>query len=181
MIQRITWTSVLGINFLENLISVTWKNVFGINFAIISGWSVTTLVAWFARIDSHDSRESGDSRESEIRVIRANRPDTLQKQGFQLRMIRANRFARIAHATKVTTTWCMFGSPWHESAHESSPRELPTSPPTRADFLCSQGLLGWGSWGSRQITYVRIFPNISSVFGTASQPNINNCRDRQPA
>ena len=28
------------------------------------------LVAWFARIDSHDSRESGDSRESEIRVIR---------------------------------------------------------------------------------------------------------------
>ena len=28
----------------------------------------------FARIDLHDSRESGDSRESEIRVIRANRP-----------------------------------------------------------------------------------------------------------
>ena len=35
------------------------------------------LVAWFARIDSHDSRESGDSRESEIRVSRANRPDAL--------------------------------------------------------------------------------------------------------
>ena len=31
----------------------------------------------FARIDSHDSRESGDSRESEIRVILANRPDAL--------------------------------------------------------------------------------------------------------
>ena len=37
----------------------------------------TRLVAWFARIDSRDSRESGDSRESEIRVIRANRPDAL--------------------------------------------------------------------------------------------------------
>ena len=31
----------------------------------------------FSQDDSHDSRESGDSRESEIRVIRANRPDTL--------------------------------------------------------------------------------------------------------
>ena len=30
-----------------------------------------------AEIDSHDSRESGDSRESEIRMIRANRPDAL--------------------------------------------------------------------------------------------------------
>ena len=29
------------------------------------------------RIDSHDSRESGDSRESEIGVIHANRPDAL--------------------------------------------------------------------------------------------------------
>ena len=29
------------------------------------------------RAKSHDSRESGDSRESEIRVIRANRPDAL--------------------------------------------------------------------------------------------------------
>ena len=35
------------------------------------------LVAWFARIDSHDSRESGDLRESEIGVTRANRPDAL--------------------------------------------------------------------------------------------------------
>ena len=35
------------------------------------------LVAWFSRIDSHDSRESADSRESEIRVIQANRPDAL--------------------------------------------------------------------------------------------------------
>ena len=39
--------------------------------------SFMTLVAWFARIDSHDSREWGDSRESEIQVIRANRPDVL--------------------------------------------------------------------------------------------------------
>ena len=39
--------------------------------------AVGTLVARFPRIDSHDSRESGDSRESEIRVIRANRPDAL--------------------------------------------------------------------------------------------------------
>ena len=38
--------------------------------------SFQTLMAFFARIDS---RESGDSRESEIRVIRANRPDALQK------------------------------------------------------------------------------------------------------
>ena len=38
---------------------------------------VQSLVAWFAQIDSHDSRESGDSRESEIRVIQANRPDAL--------------------------------------------------------------------------------------------------------
>ena len=37
------------------------------------------LVACFARIDSHDSCESGESRESEIRVIRANRPDALYK------------------------------------------------------------------------------------------------------
>ena len=37
------------------------------------------LVARFARINSHDSRESGDSRESETQVIRANRPDALQK------------------------------------------------------------------------------------------------------
>ena len=48
---------------------------------------------------------SGVIRESEIRVIRANRPDALQKKGCQLRMIRANRFAqialRIARATKV--------------------------------------------------------------------------------
>ena len=36
-----------------------------------------SLVAWFPRIDLRDSRESGDSRESEIRVIRANRPDAL--------------------------------------------------------------------------------------------------------
>ena len=39
--------------------------------------SSISLVAWFARIDSHDSRKSGDSRESEIRVIHANRPDAL--------------------------------------------------------------------------------------------------------
>ena len=45
----------------------------------------------------------------------------------------------------------------------------------------SVGLLGWGSRGSRQIIYVRIFPNICSVFGTANRPNINNFRDRQPA
>ena len=35
------------------------------------------LVARFAGIDSHDLRESGDSRESEIRVIQANQPDAL--------------------------------------------------------------------------------------------------------
>ena len=51
------------------------------------------LVARFARIDSHDSRESPDSRESETRVIRANRPDALSKKGSQLRMIRTNRIA----------------------------------------------------------------------------------------
>ena len=33
-----------------------------------------------------------------------------------------------------------------------------------------RGLLGWGSRGSRQIIYVRIFPNISNVFGTANRP-----------
>ena len=38
---------------------------------------VHNLVAWFVRIDSHDSRESGDSRKLEIRVIQANRPDAL--------------------------------------------------------------------------------------------------------
>ena len=38
---------------------------------------VLRLVARSARIDSHDSRESGDSRESEIRVIRTNRPEAL--------------------------------------------------------------------------------------------------------
>ena len=43
VIQRITWTSVLGILFLENFISVTWNNVFGINFARLSDWSVRTL------------------------------------------------------------------------------------------------------------------------------------------
>ena len=42
-------------------------------------------------------------------------------------------------------------------------------------------LSGWGSRGSRQIIYVRIFPNIWSVFGTTSRPNINNFRDRRPA
>ena len=41
--------------------------------------TVEDLVAWFAPIYSHDLRESGDSRESEIRVIRAKRPDALQK------------------------------------------------------------------------------------------------------
>ena len=62
---------------------------------------VITLVEWFARIDSQDSRESGDwignssdSCESAWRAI---------KIGFQSRMIRANRFARIARATKVIT------------------------------------------------------------------------------
>ena len=44
-----------------------------------------------------------------------------------------------------------------------------------------RGLLGWGSRGSRQIIYVRIFPNIWSVFETTSRPNINNFRDRRPA
>ena len=39
--------------------------------------SVVNLVAWFARIDSRESRESPDSRASEIRVIRANWPDAL--------------------------------------------------------------------------------------------------------
>ena len=43
------------------------------------------------------------------------------------------------------------------------------------------GLLGWGSRGSRQIIYVRISPNIWSVFGTGNRPNINNFQDRQPA
>ena len=63
------------------------------------------VVAWCARFDSHDSRESGDLRESEIRVIQANRPETLWKYGFQLWMICANRFAllRIALATKPST------------------------------------------------------------------------------
>ena len=41
--------NVLGIIFLENLISVTWNNVFGINFAIISGWSVANQVQWHVR------------------------------------------------------------------------------------------------------------------------------------
>ena len=44
-----------------------------------------------------------------------------------------------------------------------------------------RGLLGWGSRGSRQIIYVRIFANICSVFGTLNRPNINNFRDRQLA
>ena len=46
MIQRITWTIVLGIIFLENLISVTRNFVFGITFAIISGRSVCVLCLW---------------------------------------------------------------------------------------------------------------------------------------
>ena len=41
--------------------------------------------------------------------------------------------------------------------------------------------LGWGSRGSRQIIYGRIFPIIWSVFGTANRPNINNFRGRRPA
>ena len=41
VIQTITWKNVLGIIFLENLISVTWNNVFRVSFAIIFGWSVT--------------------------------------------------------------------------------------------------------------------------------------------
>ena len=42
---------------------------------------------------------------------------------------------------------------------------------------------GWGeglSRGSRQIIYVRIFPNIWSVFGTPNQPNTNNFQGRRP-
>ena len=38
----------------------------------------------------------------------------------------------------------------------------------------SAGRLEWGSRGSRQIIYVRILPNIWSVFGPANRPNINN-------
>ena len=50
------------------------------------------LVAWFARLDSQDSRES------EIRVIRANRPDGAIKIGVSItndsgESIRANRVA----------------------------------------------------------------------------------------
>ena len=45
VIQRITWKNYLRIIFLENLISVTHKKVFGINFAILSGWSVTPMIA----------------------------------------------------------------------------------------------------------------------------------------
>ena len=44
-----------------------------------------------------------------------------------------------------------------------------------------RGLLGWGSRGSCQIIYVRIFPSLWSVFGTTRRPNINNFRDRRPA
>ena len=40
------------------------------------------LVAWFARIDSHDSCKSGDARESEIRVIQANRLTRYKNRGF---------------------------------------------------------------------------------------------------
>ena len=56
------------------------------------------LVAWFARIDSHDSRESGDSRESEIRVIRAKWPDA--HRGFICEWF-ARIALRIARATKM--------------------------------------------------------------------------------
>ena len=45
--------------------------------SLAKAYAIGLLVARFARIDSHDSRESGDSCESEIRVIRANRPDAL--------------------------------------------------------------------------------------------------------
>ena len=65
--------------------------------------------ARFARIDSHDSRES------EIRVIRANRPiRAINLYSIKLGVaiandlresIRANRFARIARATKLLTVW----------------------------------------------------------------------------
>ena len=43
------------------------------------------------------------------------------------------------------------------------------------------GRFGCGSRGWRQTIYVRIFPNIWSVFGTANRSNINNFRDRRPA
>ena len=43
VIRRIIGKNVLGIAFLENLISVTKSNVFEINFAIISGWSALLL------------------------------------------------------------------------------------------------------------------------------------------
>ena len=60
------------------------------------------LVAWLARIDSHDSRESGDSRESEIQVIRANRLMRYKNRGFSCEWFaRSARIAlRIARATK---------------------------------------------------------------------------------
>ena len=48
--------------------------------------TVHFLVAWFARIDSHDSRESGDSRETSDSGESAWRAI---KKGFHLRMIRA--------------------------------------------------------------------------------------------
>ena len=41
--------------------------------------------------------------------------------------------------------------------------------------------LGWGARGSRQIIYVRLCPNIWSVFGTANRPNINNAPGRRQA
>ena len=56
-----------------------WLLLFFFDFIVL--WVFVSvfwdLVAWFARMDSHESRESGDLRESEIRVIRANRPDVL--------------------------------------------------------------------------------------------------------
>ena len=39
----------------------------------------------------------------------------------------------------------------------------------------------WGSWGSGQIIYVGIFPNIWSVFGSTNRPNISSFRGRRPA
>ena len=47
------------------------------NGGLDPSWLIFALVARFAGIDSHDSCKSGHSRESEIRVIRANRPDAL--------------------------------------------------------------------------------------------------------
>ena len=86
--------------------------------------SLKTLVAWFVRIDSHDLRESGDSRESEIRVIQGDSAWHAMKKGVSIandsrESIRANRVAnRPCHLEATAAALHQGGTSAERSRHE---------------------------------------------------------------